>query len=538
MLQKTSTALIILLFISTLSIAQTTIIEGVEKAWLHGFGTIMEGDDLKGYYFFYGEKREYGQRNFQLQAYDKELKLTFKRKIIAPAGMILQNMAFDGNNFMLKVYRSSADVYGYMIFDRDGKLIDNDTQRKGTRRVQNRKLNIAPESNTLVALPGGGFLSHTPILGKRQGWEIECFESNGTSKWRRSSDPKSKLLQTLGELGASERIILNYRTFKHSDRAAKLTYRVQGLDTQTGEILFEVKLNGYDDEKTDTEVLKGFINEDANEILILGISKDASTGIDRGSNDGLYLAKINLEGEMLDEKHIKWDDAESFLKENEWHKQLGQPTWFHEVLKTKDGGYFVIGEQFNIMPPVSNAASSAALLLDILNRPHIGSATLLSDILDEPHTGRVENYAGVHVGDLVIYEFSPKLELQNVSTFSKDGAYFNVFKNNQTIHTISEQVLALDMFGFHDIHVNETTEDFSIEMMEYYRLASKKHNEFYFKTATKKGDDYQENSVKIESASGVPSIRKTLVAKDGYIMISEFYPNKNKIVNRLEQVKN
>ena len=232
MLHKISVILLVLLFFFTLSKAQTTTIEGVEKAWLHSFGTIMEGDDLEGYYFFYGEKKRSGQRNFQLQAYDSELKLIFKREIMAPAGMVLQNMAFDGTHFMLKVYRPAVDTYGYLVFDKKGKLIDKDNQRKGSREVQNRKLNTAPESNTLVALPGGGFLSQTPTFGIRQGWEIECFESAGMSRWKRSSD-SIKFAETVRLLGISEKTILNYTTCYDLDRPTKFTYRLQALDVQT-----------------------------------------------------------------------------------------------------------------------------------------------------------------------------------------------------------------------------------------------------------------------------------------------------------------
>lgn len=512
--------LAILLLISTIIAAQDMIIEGVEKAWLQSSGIIEQEGDVVGYYFFYGLKKKKGKRTYKLKIYDYELEQIAENEIIGSTRLSLEESAFDGKNLIFKFYNPLRYEFEYMIFTPQGIPIERHTRDAPGYATVSELTNSIEGYSTLFGVPGTGFVAYNRIQNKRPGYTIEKFDSQGTSLWEYISDTKSKMSQAASLFVVNERVLLSLVSKILPQRGSKEHYFIHALNMDSGEELFEVEIKN---EQYAITLVNSKIDEASGDILLFGEYYPLEARQLKTPSLGLFTARMNLDGEMSDEKYISWvEDVNKFLPVDKRGKQAYKGfTWFHEVIRTADGRYFAIGEQFN------HVADGLAVAGEF-----VGIATAI--LFGGGYAPSGNQMTKMVVGDMIIYEFSPEFELTHIELIPKSK--FSITLPGNDSYSTRRLARQLHFFGYFDYRYTIQSEDgnsFSVGFVETNQL----QNKLYFNTIKRVDDDYEKHETIIRRSATQARNQTILPAKPGYIMVSEYYNREKQIVGRLEKVK-
>lgn len=513
---------ILSLLFSTLVPAQKVILEGVEKAWLRGSGPITQNNEVAGYYFFYALKKKKGKRPYILEFYDKDLNKTATREIEGRRSLYLEQGAYDGENIMLQFYDRGLGEYTYAVYNQEAELLNTVNRPAfGYGNIENMAVEVSETPNTLFATPRSGFLTYTRVLGRKIGYKIEYFNTDGSEGWEYVSDSKSKYNQLTGLLTLNDRVVVNLIGKSTRPNGRKMRYSLLGLDARTGEQRFEAAIQN---EQYTVTLINGEIDEESGEMLLFGEYYPLNANQLKVPSLGMFTARIDARGQMSREKYISWaGDVSKFLPVNKRGQQVGKGfTWFHKVIQTEDGRIFAIGEQFR------NVVDGAAVAGEVV----IG---VVAALLGGGYYGTGGNLMKMVVDDLVIYEFSSEFELIDVKVIEKDKVSLKLPGGDwYTTRVLGRQIEAYGLFGYAFAKVGEDGKGFSVGYTDY-AFEESRTGQTFFNTLSYQDGEYIENKVEISSARGVTASR-VYPAKEGYIMIAEYFKKDKKIVNRLEKI--
>jgi len=509
----------LLLAINFLS-AQTVTLEGVERASLRGSGAFIQNDEVAGYYFFYGLKRKKGKRPYILEIYDQDMNKTATEEMLSKPSLYLEQAAFDGENMIFKFFDNFASEDIYATYNQQAEFL-NLVKRPayGYGGITGNSVNVSGNPNTLFAVPEGGFLSYTDQAGRKPGYMIEYFDSKGQEVWQYASDLKSKHREAAGLMTLNDRVAVNLVGKSLQPNGRKMSYSLSVLHLQTGAELLNLDIKN---DQYSITLVNGEIDEENGDILLFGEYYPLNAKQLKTPSLGLFTARINTDGELSNEKYISWkEDVSKFIPVDNQGRQTGKGfTWFHKIIKTDDGRIFAIGEQFRQVVDGAAVAGEVAvgLIAALLGGGYIPGGDVMKMVTD----------------DMVIYEFSPEFELTNVSVIEKDKISFNLpGDSDYTTRMMGRFIEAYGLFGYTYTKMGADGNSFSIGFTDHAYEESKQKKTF-FKTLTYQDSKYTENKIEIGNSRATRSV--IYPAKDGHIMIAEYFKPEKQIVGRLEKI--
>lgn len=500
-----------LLFLLNVS-AQSLSFDKVLTVQLRNSGTITQGSEVKGYYYFYTEDKVDRKTNeYRIRIVDANLKEVTNELITAASTLYLSEGIFNGENLMLKFIDFKNEKIEFRIYDSNGKFfkrIETLSSKKELQTYQTSMVLGEFLEGTLFSVPGVGFLSIKPDKEKKMGYEIKLFdkdrgfagwtyESNNTSGYEAADfvacDGNTLIVQVLRAKG------FMYKDFD--------TYLI-GIDIKSGKKKFENKLfkSPYN-----LQMVNGIVDEEGNFFLFGQFTEQGDNAM-KDNSLGFCGMKLDTTGKAIFTKLVFWDkDVSNFLPVNEKGKikDVGY-VFFHQIVKTADGRVFAIGEQYK------KAVSGLGVAANLLYGGNSG----------------VSNFKVV-VADMMIFEFSPDFNLEGVSVFEKGKSNVSLpagygVNNAQTLATM------LKLFGAFDYSYTQIPNDrskFTVCLQDWEKEKGEK-GRMTFKSITQNGDEYVTDKIDMITEA---SLLRVLPAKQGYVLITEYFRKGKRMDMRLEK---
>ncbi len=499
---------IALLCCTTFMYGQQASIENVRAFKLKNAGTLMEGNEGNGYYFFYEvEKKDRKTRVYSVKFLDANMNEIGKKTITGSKYLSLVDGEYNGDNLLLKFIDFKENEITYRQYSKTGELIS-----KSTEEVKSKEILVNPDGNSLVENSTGvlgvkdkGFLSFLNRKYKKWGYEVKFIpNSKGEKGWSFTSDKASKEIEAVSLLGANKDLALLSVIRRPGLMSKKMDFYMLGIDMNTGKKLFEKKMS---DGKNSIMVTSTFFDEDTEEVTLMGYYYDSEERVMSGKSQGIMIKKMDKKGEYIFNQNLAWGGELSKKLPVDAKGKLDDKgfLYFHEMTKTQDGNYHLIAEQYR------KAASGAGIALGI-------AAAALGGTSNAGLTKIV-------VEDLYILEFSPEFELVAVNIAKKQKSSFELPQGYGLVN-ISLLGAFVDYYGgfdFNFLQENKGEDAFSIVYFDYNR----QEREGYIHTLTKIEGEYTNDKIKRDSDA---LYFRILPNKHGSVGIMEYF-RKNRTLN-------
>jgi hypothetical protein len=514
-MRKILLTVLILLGIQGMQVfAQTKTIENVSNAYLKNMGPIINDSEVKGYYMFYRtDKLDSKTYSYDLAILDQNLNAVNTKSITGSAYLNLIEGVYNEDALIMKFYDGKTKEIIIQIFDKQGNLA-SESKRVATK-TETYTLAAATENSSpsLFSIDKVGAADYRMVKNASYGYEIEFIPSKaGINKWTYASDVKSKEVQIATFIYGDENVVINSIIKKPNILSNSVDMEVLGINTKTGEKMFQIRL---DDAQYELMVLNGFGSDNAGNVYLFGSYYAKGDKEFKSASLGLFSAKVDLTGNLKSKKLVSWEgDISKFLSVDLKGKMKGNfYTYFHDIVRNKDGNIYAIGEQYRKQVSALGVASK------VLNRG--GGGVSASEMAVE---------------DMVILEFDKDFSLKNVNVIEKErniialpegaGIYGPV--------VLSNLVKAYGGFDFEFLQMNKDKSVITISYLDYVNVKGA-DDKYVLGAATYSDSKYSIDKIDVRQLSRGNTI-KVFPGKTGNFMVMEYNRKLRNINLRLEKI--
>ncbi|WP_028981390.1 DUF6770 family protein [Sporocytophaga myxococcoides] len=322
----------VLLFFSSLSLnAQSIELDKVGRA---GFKGVQKLDD-KGYYVQY-EETNAKPRVVKLIILDNNLVATNEIKLELKPEDKLEDLAYNGGNFMFVKSNSKEKSRTFKILDRQGKELASKEQKDVPARLLYKPAMITPVEQT-------DFLVINYTKDKKVGYSIERFNEKLESKYLETYEPEKKKLYPVDYLVADD--VLYVLEFLSADYSDYFEYHIAGFSMTNGKQLFNNHLKSADDKAYGYAT---FLRLGAEGKVVTGGMYFNGPREDNATSDGLFTAVVDKAGK-LNYQYKTWKDVEAKVKAGNstngiWGGKT--KTFVQDLAVNADGSFSLIAENF------------------------------------------------------------------------------------------------------------------------------------------------------------------------------------------------
>jgi len=380
----------VLLFFSSLSLnAQSIELEKVGRA---GFKGVQKLDD-KGYYVQY-EETNVKPRVVKLIILDNNLVATNEIKLELKPEDKLEDLAYNGGNFMFVKSNSKEKSRTFKVLDRQGKELATKEQKDVPARLLYKPAMITPVEQT-------DFLVINYTKDKKVGYSIERFNEKLESKYMETYEPEKKKLYPVDYLVSGD--VLYVLEFLAADYSDYFEYHVAGFSMTNGKQLFNNHLKSTDDKAYGYAT---FLRLGAEGKVVTGGMYFNGPREDNATSDGLFTAVVDKAGK-LNYQYKTWKDVEAKVKAGNstngiWGGKT--KTFVQDIAVNADGSFSLIAENFRRGDEALAGGKNKTL----------GTLTKVSNMSN----GESSDEA-VTVSEFVLFDFSKDNVLSDVRKLNK-----------------------------------------------------------------------------------------------------------------------
>jgi hypothetical protein len=233
---------------------------------------------------------------------------------------------------------------------------------------------------------------------------------------------------------------------------------------------------------------------------------------------GFMALVVNLEGKITLVKTNSWqNDISKVAPVNEKGKFDGNNAsiLFHNVVRTDDGRVFVIGEQYK------KAASAGGI---------VGNVFMIA-LTGQQLTANVQ----LNVYGMVIFEFNPDYSLKKLHMFEKEK---NVLQlpagyGNLTNRTLSYFAKAVGGFDYAFTQTGADRSTFFVSFINYNREGGGRGKNTLGTIVYTPEQTFTVDKIVLNRTSTDYYVYR---AKEGYVMVTEYFKKEKRVETRLEKV--
>lgn len=486
-------------------------------------GQIIENNKLVGYFIFYTkEKIDKDNTAYEIEMFDDNYNPSSKFEIVRPKNSYLVEMVYNGSVFMLHFYDPKTG-YEFVTFDRNGDMKGSNAISKDavSKWDLNKVLmNLQSSTENVSIYPNGtnGFIRSTFTNYKKVGYEIVAYDNEANEVWSYKSNEASEMLEMVEINDISANYLTATVTKKKNLTTREMSNYLLLLNLSDGSQITEISMG--DDATGLRSVLKSFLNESKKNISIVGEYYNPNDDIVKDKSQGLYMQEISLSGEDLGITNYAWKgDIDQFASLTDGDGNDNRPfyAFFHDVVVSKNGHIFLIGEQF--LKQVSAGGIAMKVAANAMGATTNASAFEML------------------LGDMIVVEFDAEKTLVDFKTVEK--------KKTKIILPAGMGIYGSTTLGYYIK---------SIGAFDYAFTSRNKEKDIYdviYIDGNRREDDQSEKS---DLMVGVISIKGGAVTenripifcesknwwiqpgKPGYISVSEYFRKEKKINMRLEKL--
>jgi hypothetical protein len=515
--------------------AQTNEFAQVKKFTLQNLRPIIENNTVKGYYLYAVEgKGKKKQNNYRLSIMDNDLNVTNNITISRPRSYRLLESSYNGKAFCFLYMDTKKKALEYLIMDESG----NELGKYKVNKVSRSELgHIASMTAASEDSYSGGITAVNGVGFVRYGWEkskgahatLEMFDNNGQKIWEgRSAETGKVAYESMVPFYSDDKAIVSFVQVREKMLRGTFKSYLIWHDAKTGEIMFVMDTKGAMQKKDAKVKDKG---AKANILLPLSVGYDA--GKDEyfvcgeywksGDNymkvksQGFFMNSVSGSGEMKQESYCSWEKEVKKLIPKEG---MERNVTIHKVIRTADGKVFAIGEQFK--KRFNGWAIPAAIAAGLLQNVGISAYSNVG-------------LAKLVIYDMVIFEFTPDLKINEVHVFKKDKT--NVpLPRGMGVYGPTLLGNFVKMWGGFDYEFTTLSEDQQTFSTGYTNFTKKRKNVRGYKAGS-----INYTTSKVFAEDKIPFAKKAryfkaLPSKPGYVTMVEYYRKGKRVGLRTEQV--
>lgn len=286
--------------------AQSAKIEDILTIRLSDSGPLLEGQEVRGYYFIYEtESTTKDMNSYDFRIHDANLNLLKKKKLTVPKTYIIQTVLYNGRSIVVKFMDSKEDNYVFKAYSLAGEpLFTKETSK--IARMEAYKANTSGEEYpSFYSIPHFGYINYTVTKdkGEKMGYNINHYsDSESHPHW--TYDSKSDQLEVAMHLAADSNIAF-FNIMKRNDLLSiDIDAYVMGLSSKTGKRLFEVPLENKGFKYL---AFSSFIGPSGH-LHLVGRYYNQSDKMMKAKGLGLAMIEIDSTGHFVNVNHIPSDD--------------------------------------------------------------------------------------------------------------------------------------------------------------------------------------------------------------------------------------
>lgn len=489
-------------------------------------GQIVENDKLVGYFVFYFKEKEDSKNStYEIEIFDDNYNSVKSFEITRPKKTALLEMVYNGSAFMLFFYDRKTG-YEFTSFDKSGKKLGSKTIAPGDISqfdLQRSAQALAANTDNVTIYPLGstGFVRQTYTKNKKMGYELVAYDNEMNELWSNGSPETSKLVETveINEVAGKYVTATLYKRKSAMSKKMSLTFIV--LDSKSGELVTELQMGGEDEGKE--SVLKAFYDESLGKLILIGEYYKPGDDILKDKSVGLYIQELDESGTIANKKQFKWKgDIDQFKNDNlseEDQKEAKDAfsLFFHNVIRSKDGKLFLVGEQFK------KQLSAGGTAMNVLAAASGGSSD-------------ASNFE-IRVGNMVVITFDSGNEIIDFDIVEKKktsvllpagaGLYGSTF--------LGYYVASMGGFDYAFTSADKESDAFTVIYTDYNRKAEKgdKKADKMLGVIHVEGGTLEPSRVPINTDAKAWWIQP---AKPGFVSVVEYYKKEKKLTMHLEKL--
>jgi hypothetical protein len=514
---KLTGVLLMLLSLSTMVDAQEYSIDNIGRSRLQNSGTIMEGNLIKGYYYFYkSEKVDRKNNAYEVLILDENLNEKSSERIIEPKHTYMMEASYNGGFLMFKFYDTKSKSVSYRSMDNAGEISDKETREANKYEIMTYNSSIANdlENSSLHSVNDKLFIDLHNFKEKDYKFAMEGLNNNGEILW--TYEPTNAMKIETGQfLGNSKDQVWIQIAKSKGIMSRAYTFDLLGVNSD-GEEDFRVSLQTS---RYNLLAHNASYNKDKDEIVILGEYYDIKDKSMKSDSKGIFVKVLSPDGDEVSEDYISWTrDVASFVSSEDKRELSKYYVFFHNIVQTSDGRILAIGEQY---------------------RKQVSAGGVAANIL-AASSGNVTTDAGmteIKIGKMIVIELSPEYELTAVDLHDKKPRKEIL---PQGYGTVSQHLIAkiLKSEGSFDYQYMQTNEDKSVVSFAYQdleKVKGKLRKQSVLNFISYVGSEEEYTTDKLELNSDAFYIWY-MPAKPGYILVLEYFRKEKSLEMRLEPI--
>ncbi|MEJ7912564.1 MAG: DUF6770 family protein [Chitinophagaceae bacterium] len=381
-------------------------IDNVQNVTLRNSGSIVEKEEVKGYYFFYqSDKVDKKTNEYTLQILDANLNKLKDIKFQDSKKIALLESSYNGSSLVFMFYDDEQNMIDYRLYDLEGNKSFSYTKTLDKRSEQHFK--SAPrlgndegsDNANIYDIAGKGFLSIVPVKeGKNFTYEVGFYSSERRRTWTYNPVEDGKFTQAQ-YLGANDSIAFIEVLSKARITTREMESTLVGINLFNGRKAFETRTQdkGFQLYPMNISPVIG-----SNNYIVMGPYFESEDRVLQDKSEGLGIWTMDNKGKVLNSKYVSWEkDVSKFLK-TDFKGKLADIgfVYFHSLFQTDDGKVFAIGEGYK------KTASALGIATTVLGAM-VGSQ------------GRGISVAKMTVTDMVVLQLNSNYALENATIHEK-----------------------------------------------------------------------------------------------------------------------
>lgn len=512
--------LILTLILTTFSIqifAQTYTLEGVGRNALRNSGTIVDGNIIRGYfYFYYAEKVSRKTANYEIVILDENLDKKASETITESRQVNMIEASYNGTSILFKFFDYKTKEVFYRTMDRNGKLSDKST-RAANKYESAAYLNSISKDLKNVNLNNVSedyFVDVITYKGKKYTYKSICLDNQGEEVWTYTGIETKGVNTGSFLVGNKDQIILVTGTSK-SILSRDYTFGLIAIDIE-GEELFNVDLN-----TTKYTLLphNAFIDPNNGDITVLGEYYDADDKSAKAESKGIFIKVLDKNGDKISTKYHSWTrDIGTFLDPEDKRAMKSYSIFFHNIQMTKSGRIIAIGEQYR------KQVSAGGVALKVLAASSSNISTDASSL-------------EMKIGKMLTVTFDDNYEIETVNVLDKKEKSIILPQEYSLVnrHLMAKYMKAEGSFDYNFTQSNEDNTLLTLGFTDREKEKGKVFRQAKFHLVNFIDGEKEPVEDVIDLKTDATAIY-VFPAKPGYIMLAEYFRKEKELVVRLEPI--
>ena len=494
-------------------------IDNVHAAFLRNSGTIMENNQIKGYFFLYqSDKIDRNTNEYTLQILDQNVNKVIDIKFQDSKYINLLEAAYNNSSLAFLFKNDDTKTLDLKIYNIDGKLKYTYSRMFDRKSEELMKMYATLHTDegtnqNVFDLGEKGYASIFPVReGKHRTYEVDFYSSQTKKQWTYVPVDDEEKYALAEFLGSTDSLIIIEVLKKNSALSKKLSSHIVGINYVTRKKAFEI-----DGEKDEYILVPSSVAKVAGtgKILLMGNYYDKGDKIVTDYSKGLAIYEINSKGEVLTKKYNSWvGDFAEYLPTNQKGKiqSLGY-LYIHRLIQTPGGKLFVVGEGYKRQ---ANAGGIALTALGVLAGANVNAGV-----------------TKIVVTDMVMMEFNDQYKVSNATIFDKTNntALAGGGADLASQHMLAAYLKSTGSFDYEFTTGDADNSNFAVCYSDYVRNAEYKGQTF--NSIRFNGEKFVTDKIELKSKA---SRMKVLPAKTGSVMIMEYFKKTKKLELRIEKL--